>query len=343
MSNLIDSKILVTGGCGFIGSNFIRLAIDSYNCKILNLDKLSTVSDKEFMQNSKNYQLEIVDLENFLEVERCIKSFIPDYIVHFASESHVDRSIQDPSSFLKSNILGSFNLFEVTRNLINIGILKSEIKLINISTDEVYGSLKPKDKPFSEKSPSMPSSPYSASKLGIDGFALAYAKTFGMKITTTRCSNNFGPRQFPEKLIPSSIYRMLKGMPIHIYGNGKNIRDWIYVDDHNKCVLKILESEMQNEPIINIGSRNELSNLEIIKLIEQIIRIETGQSVNSRIEYIADRLGHDLRYAINPSLAEKFFNWHPENDFFDNLRYTIKWYLSNLTWLESRFLEINES
>ena len=333
MKNLIDKNFFITGGSGFIGSNFIlKLFKKNINAKVLNFDKLSDQSDHEFIIESENYKFFKGDLCNEEEIHNALIDFQPDYIIHFAAESHVDRSITNPHAFIFSNTLGSFNLFNAVKNLQDINTLKN-IRIINISTDEVYGSLGDDDIPFSTDTQFNPSSAYSASKSSADSFANAFIKTYGQRIQTTHCTNNYGPRQFPEKLIPLTIYNFLNDLPVKIYGDGKNIRDWIHVDDHNEAILAILNSDYKSKRY-NIGSSNENRNIEIIDKIQSIMFNDFSIKKKYKREFVDDRKGHDYRYAINSHLTSEEIGWSPIVSFDDGIKHTIEWYLENTKWFD---------
>ncbi|MEA2088886.1 MAG: dTDP-glucose 4,6-dehydratase [Patescibacteria group bacterium] len=313
-------KILITGGCGFIGSNFIHYWIKKYpNDKIINLDALTYAGNLENLKNikgKKNYF--------FVKGNICDKNLINDIakkidlIVHFAAETHVDRSIKNSSDFIKTNIEGTRVLLDVAK--------KNSIRFHHISTDEVFGSLNSNDPKFNENTPYDPRSPYSASKAGADHLVRSYFHTYKLPITISNCSNNYGPYQFPEKLIPLFATNLLENKKIPIYGDGGNIRDWIYVDDHNSGVDCVIKKGKIGETYC-LGGDNELSNLEITKMILKIM----GKSKDA-IEYVKDRPGHDFRYAINFDKAKKDLGWNPTINFEQGLKKTIKWYKNNQDW-----------
>ncbi len=332
----IKKKIFVTGGAGFIGSDFILKLSTLPNCFILNFDKISQQSNPQFLKHLKRYKLIRGDLENQKSIENALIKFKPNYIVHFAAESHVDRSIKFPNNFVKSNSLGTFNLINSMLKMIEKKVISKNTRLINISTDEVYGSIKNLNKSFTEKTQFDPSSVYSASKLSGDMFINSFVKTYGIQAQTTHCSNNFGPRQFPEKLIPSTIYKFLNNIPISIYGNGQNIRDWIYVGDHTNCIIKIL-SKKYIAGRFNIGASCEIKNIDIIYKIKKILENKYNIKSKSKMKFIKDRLGHDYRYSINSSKTQKTFNWKPQHKFETSMQQTIKWYLDNKEWLKKSY------
>jgi len=310
-------NLLVTGGAGFIGSNFIKHFFSVYpDSKIVNLDKLTYAGRLENLkevENNKNYNFIKGDICDKKIVEKAAKNV--DLIINFAAESHVDRSIKSPEDFIKTDVFGTFVLLEEAR--------KNDLNLIQISTDEVYGSIE--NGLFHEDSPLMPSSPYSASKAGADRLAFSYFKTYGLNVKITRSSNNFGPNQFPEKLIPLFITNLLEGKKVPVYGTGKNIRDWIFVKDNCDAVIKVMEKGKKGETY-NIGGENEKTNLEITAFIlKELVKGKDS------IEFVKDRLGHDLRYALDcTKIAELGFK--PEYSFEDSLNETISWYKNNSWW-----------
>jgi len=314
-------KILVTGGAGFIGSNFIHYWLGLYpNDSIVNLDKLTYAGNldnlKELEGNSR-YQFVAGDICDFDLVNKLVQGI--DLIVHFAAESHVDRSIKSSADFVRTNVEGPRVLLEAAR-------LNGNIRFHHISTDEVFGSLQPSDPKFNELTPYDPHSPYSASKASSDHLVRAYYYTHGLPITISNCSNNYGPRQFPEKLIPLFVTNLIEGKKVPVYGQGQNIRDWIYVDDHNRGVDFIIHKGKIGETYC-LGGNNELTNLEITKNILALM----GKGEES-IEYVTDRPGHDFRYAIDFSKAKNELDWAPQVDFAAGLKLTIEWYKNNTAW-----------
>ena len=317
--------ILVTGGAGFIGSNFIFHMLKKYpDYRIVCLDKLtyagnlSTLSSVLEEPNFRFVKLDICDREG---VFRLFEEERPDIVVNFAAESHVDRSIEDPGIFLQTNILGTATLMDACRKF---GIRRFH----QVSTDEVYGDL-PLTRPdlfFTEATPLHTSSPYSASKASADLLVLAYHRTYSLPVTISRCSNNYGPYQFPEKLIPLTIVNALHEKPLPVYGTGENVRDWLYVEDHCKAIDLILHKGREGE-VYNVGGHNERKNIDIVRLICKAL----GKS-ESLITYVADRKGHDLRYAIDPTKIHTELGWLPETKFEDGIQKTIQWYLNNKSW-----------
>lgn len=322
------TTILITGGMGFIGSNFVRFLVNlKQDFKIVNIDKLTYAGNpenlKEFEQTyPKNYVFYKADICDFDLIDDITVKKSVEYIVNFAAESHVDRSINNPNIFVKTNVIG-------TQTLLNVAKKNKIKKFLQISTDEVYGSLNLKDPPFKETTRLTPNSPYSASKASADLLIRSYYKTFGLPVNITRCSNNYGPYQFPEKLIPLMINNALNGNELPVYGDGMNIRDWIHVNDHCSAILKVLLEGKVGETY-NIGGDYELTNLELVK---QLLRIV--DKPESLITFVKDRPGHDLRYAINHDKITKELNWKPEIKFEEGLKMTVQWYLDNNEWLNN--------
>lgn len=318
-------KIVVTGGAGFIGSNFIFHIAEIYpDYKIICLDKLTyagNLSTLKTVMNKQNFRFVKLDICDRERVYKLFEDEKPDIVVNFAAESHVDRSIEAPDIFLYTNILGTNVLLDACRKY---GISRYH----QVSTDEVYGDL-PLDRPdllFTEETPIHTSSPYSASKASADLLVMAYYRTYGLPVTISRCSNNYGPYHFPEKLIPLMIINALANKPLPVYGKGINVRDWLYVEDHCRAIDMIIHNGHIGE-IYNIGGHNEMKNIEIVKLICK----ELGKS-EDLITYVTDRKGHDLRYAIDPTKIYKELGWSPQTEFKDGIKKTIKWYLDNRDW-----------
>ena len=333
-------KIIVTGGSGFIGSHLVHLLIKKKH-KVLNIDKLSKFSVNESLDDlkkNKKYNFKKIDLQNFAKLSAAINNYKPDIIYNLAAESHVDRSIINPINFVKSNINSTINLLEaINKYLDKYPKIKKNFKLIHVSTDEIYGSLKSEEKKFTEKSKIDPSSPYAASKASTDLIVKAWSKTYKLPVIITNCSNNFGPWQFPEKLIPVIISKILKKQTIPIYGNGKNIRDWIYVLDHVDCLYTILKKGKIGETY-NIGTNNELENIKICKMIcLKINKLKKNKFNNLKlIKFVDDRKGHDLRYAINNNKIKKTLGFRSKYKFENALDTTVKWYLNNSDWLKNK-------
>lgn len=314
-------KLLITGGAGFIGSNFIHYWLANHpEDKIINLDLLTYAGNLENLkdiENNPNYKFIKGDICDAVLVNDLVKEM--DTIVHFAAESHVDRSIMDAKSFVDTNVLGTFNLLEAAKN-------NGKKRFHHISTDEVFGALKPNDPAFNEQTPYSPRSPYAASKASSDHLVRAYYHTFGLPITISNCSNNYGPYQFPEKLIPLFVTNLLEGKKVPVYGDGLQVRDWIHVDDHNRGVDLILRNGKIGETYC-LGGNSEKTNLEITKLILGYL----GQS-EEMIEYVKDRPGHDRRYAIDFSKAKKELGWEPLIGFEEGIKSTVEWYKNNQEW-----------
>lgn len=318
----MSETMLVTGGAGFIGSNFILYMFEKYpDIKITNLDLLTYAGNLENLkdvENNPNYKFVQGDIADPQIVDQVVSEV--DYIVNFAAESHVDRSIEDPSVFIRTNVMGTQVLLDAARKY-------QTKRYIQISTDEVYGSLGPTGY-FTETTPIAPNSPYSASKAGADLLVSAYHETFGLQVLITRCSNNYGPYQFPEKLIPFFIKRLLNGQKVPVYGDGLNVRDWLYVRDHCAAIDTVLRKGKVGE-VYNIGGSNEKTNIEITKLV-----LAALGKPESMIEYVKDRLGHDRRYAIDSSKIQEELGWSPQVTFEEGIKKTIDWYLNNRDWWE---------
>lgn len=315
-------RILVTGGCGFIGSNFIHYMLERYEYEIVNLDKLTYAGNLENLkdvEHDQRYTFVKGDIADRVLLGKIFERKF-DVIVNFAAESHVDRSILDPSDFIKTNVFGTYNLLEMAKE-------KGVGKFIQISTDEVYGSLGPEGK-FTEETPLSPSSPYSASKASADLLAMAYYRTYGLPVIITRCSNNYGPYQFPEKLIPLMITNALEDKELPVYGDGKNIRDWIHVYDHVRAIDLVIHRGKAGE-IYNIGADNERTNIEIVQMLLDIL----GKP-HSLIRFVKDRPGHDRRYAIEAEKIKKELGFKVQVDFTRGLKETVKWYIENRSWWE---------
>lgn len=331
---MANEKILITGGAGFIGSNFIHFLFKKYetiNIKIINYDKLTyagNLANLEEIENHPGYSFIKGDICDKQKLHTVFKTFKPDYIINFAAESHVDRSILSPEEFVKTNVLGVQNLLELS---LDFGVKK----YIQISTDEVYGSLGNTGY-FAENTPLDPHSPYSASKASSDLLTKAYYDTYKLLVIITRCSNNYGPYQFPEKLIPLTILNCLSGKNIPVYGDGLNVRDWIHVEDHCAAIDTVVNKGRVGE-VYNIGGNNERTNIEVVKLIIRTLSEALPESGISEdlIAYVEDRKGHDRRYAIDSTKIQRELGWKPRIRFENGIRETIKWYLSNRDWLNS--------
>ena len=320
-------KILVTGGLGFIGSNLINLLLKK-KYTVLNIDKVTYASNfyntSEF-KNNRKYKFLKCDLNNEKLFKKIVLNFKPDGIFNIAAETHVDRSIDGPKKFIYSNIIGTFNILEVIRKY------KIKTKLLHISTDEVYGDvLKGRSKEFDAY---RPSSPYAASKASSDHLVTSYIRTYKIPAIVTNCSNNFGPRQHPEKLIPKLIYNILNNKKLPIYGKGKNSREWIYVDDHCEALIKIYKSGKIGE-FYNIGSNYNLDNLTVVKKLISIAKRKMNLGKNVKIHFVKDRPGHDMRYAIDSNKIKKQLHWKPKIKFIDGLEKTFDWYISNQNYFK---------
>ena len=334
-------KVIVTGGAGFIGSAVIRQYINETDVEVINLDKLTYAGNLEslaMVASSPRYHFEQVDICDAREVKRVIEQYQPDAIMHLAAESHVDRSIDGPSEFMDTNIIGTYTLLEAAR-VYWTGLQAEEKKRFrfhHVSTDEVYGSLGETGY-FTEETAYQPNSPYSASKASSDHLVRAWHHTYGLPVVTTNCSNNYGPYQFPEKLIPLVTLNALEGKALPIYGKGENIRDWLYVDDHASALRHVLEKGQLGETY-NIGGHNEKTNLEVVnaicELLDEMVPESPYKPHASLITYVADRPGHDRRYAIDANKIARELGWTPAETFETGLRKTIQWYLDNAEWCE---------
>lgn len=318
-----NTKVLVTGGAGFIGGNFVHYMLNKYvNYKIYNLDALTYAGDltkHKDVEKNKNYKFVKIDITDREELLNLFETEKFDYVVHFAAESHVDRSITDPGVFVKTNVIGTQNLLDAAKHY---GIKK----FVHVSTDEVYGELDFDPTTFfTEDTPLQPNSPYSASKASSDLLVRAYHETYKLPVNITRCSNNYGPYHFPEKLIPLTIARVLNDEKVPVYGDGKNIRDWLHVVDHCSAIDLVMH-EGTNGEVYNVGGHNEKTNLKVVQTI-----IKTLDKSEDLIEFVEDRLGHDKRYAIDPSKLEKL-GWKPTYNFDTGIAQTIQWYVENEEW-----------
>lgn len=337
-------KILVTGGAGFIGSAVIRHLIDDTTYSVINLDKLTYAGNLESLEgvnDSSRYVFEQVDVCNSSELGRVFNQHQPDIVMHLAAESHVDRSIDGPGEFIQTNIVGTYTLLEQARDYWNglEGEKKSRFRFHHISTDEVYGDLPhPEEQAgelplFTEKTAYAPSSPYSASKAGSDHLVRAWQRTYGFPALVTNCSNNYGPYHFPEKLIPLVILNALEGKSLPVYGKGNQIRDWLYVEDHARALVLVAIQGKVGETY-NIGGHNEKQNIEVVDMICSILDEIKPKDTKyaEQITFVADRPGHDMRYAIDASKIEKELGWTPQETFESGIRKTVQWYLNNLGW-----------
>jgi dTDP-glucose 4,6-dehydratase len=338
-----NDTILVTGGAGFIGSNFVLSAKNSGGAALVNLDLLTyagNAANLASVANDARYTFVRGDIGDAELVTSLLRKHRPRAIVHFAAESHVDRSIVSPEAFVRTNVLGTFTLLEQARvywaELDETS--REAFRFLHVSTDEVYGTLGPNDPAFSETTPYAPNSPYAASKAGSDHLARAYFHTFGLPVVTTNCSNNYGPFQFPEKLIPLVILNALEGKPLPVYGDGKNVRDWLFVEDHCAAIRRVLESGRPGETY-NIGGNSERANLDVVTAICDLVdkmRPQIGGAPRRRlITYVQDRPGHDRRYAIDARKIACELGWKPAEQFESGLRKTVRWYLENGAWVDS--------
>lgn len=355
-------NIMITGGAGFIGSHVVRLFVDKYpEYRIVNLDKLTyagNLANLKDVEDKPNYVFEKADICDFGKMQEIIRKYEIDGVIHLAAESHVDRSIRDPFTFARTNVMGTLSLLQAAKVCWEEDLKGYDGKLFyHISTDEVYGALQFDGKLFTEETHYQPHSPYSASKASSDHFVRAFHDTYGMPVVVTNCSNNYGPYQFPEKLIPLFINNIRHKKPLPVYGKGENVRDWLYVEDHCKAIDLVLHKGRAGE-VYNVGGHNEKTNLEIVKLTIRTIRqLMTDQPIyrnvlkkriigpdgeisidwinDDLITFVKDRLGHDQRYAIDPSKIQQELGWSPETPFESGIVKTIRWYLEHQSWVES--------
>lgn len=335
--------ILVTGGAGFIGSNFVLDWVAGVGEPVVNLDKLTYAGNPENLASLKGDVRHVFvqgDIGDFDLVSRLLSEHRPRAVVNFAAESHVDRSIHGPGEFIQTNIVGTFNLLEAVRAYWGglEGEAKSAFRFLHVSTDEVYGSLEKDDPAFRETNRYEPNSPYSASKAASDHLVRAYHHTYGLPVLTTNCSNNYGPYHFPEKLIPLVIHNALNGKPLPIYGDGQQIRDWLYVKDHCAAIRRVLEAGRLGETY-NVGGWNEKANLDVVHtlcaILDDLKPRADGKSYKEQITFVKDRPGHDQRYAIDATKLEKELGWKPAETFETGIRKTVRWYLDNPGWVEN--------
>jgi|TARA_B110000438_G_scaffold302715_1_gene361300 dTDP-glucose 4,6-dehydratase len=337
--------ILVTGGAGFIGSELIRHLLSSSNHRVVNVDKLTysgNLESLESINNSKRYHFEQIDICDEIEFKRVLVEKKPDTIIHLAAESHVDRSIDGPKEFILTNIVGTYTILEQSNQYWQSlqGEKKDNFRFLHVSTDEVYGDLNGTDDYFSEATSYDPSSPYSASKASSDHLVRAWHRTYNLPVLITNCSNNYGPYQFPEKLIPHIILNAIAGKELPVYGDGKQIRDWLFVNDHVRALMTVAFSGDIGETY-NIGGNNEIQNIDVVKRICELLddlipeKLNGLTSFSDLITYVQDRPGHDVRYAIDASKIKNNLGWTPKEDFFSGIRKTVEWYLENLSWSEN--------
>ena len=331
-------KVLVTGGSGFIGSNLVRLLVEEKGESVINLDKLTYAGNAESLvdlEGNPNYTFEQVDLCDAAALAEIFSEHKPDAVMHLAAESHVDRSIDGPGEFIQTNIVGTYNLLQAAldywRNLPE----GNGFRFLHVSTDEVFGSLAPDAPGFSETTAYDPHSPYSASKAASDHLARAWNDTYGLPVLVTNCSNNYGPYQFPEKLIPVVILKCLRGEPVPVYGKGENVRDWLYVTDHAEALYTVITKGRIGETY-NIGGNNERQNIELVRtlctLMDKFAPMDNAKSYEDLISFVTDRPGHDMRYAIDSTKIREVLGWEPNEDFESGFRKTVKWYLDNRVW-----------
>ena len=332
-------RLMVTGGAGFIGSAVVRKAISDGDT-VLNVDKLTYAANLENLvsvENSDRYEFSQKDICDQAAMKDLVSSFKPNTIMHLAAETHVDRSIDGPRAFIDTNIIGTYSLLEAAREFVSSGAAPADFRFHHISTDEVYGSLGDTGE-FTEDSPYQPNSPYSAAKASSDMLARAWDETFDLPVVVTNCSNNYGPYQFPEKLIPVVVINALEGNPIPVYGAGANVRDWLYVEDHAEALLKVAKLGERGETY-NIGGRAERTNLELVKMIcailDDALPDASARPHENLITFVNDRPGHDHRYAINCDKIERDLGWTPSVSIEEGMRKTVHWYLNNKEWWQN--------
>lgn len=335
--------ILVTGGAGFIGANFVLDWLALHDEPIVNLDVLTYAGNLQNLSSVWNDPRHVFvkgSIADYDLVEELLRSHRPRAILNFAAESHVDRSIHGPEEFIQTNIVGTFRLLEATRGFLAAQdeAFRKSFRFLHVSTDEVYGSLAPVEAAFSEDRKYEPNSPYSASKAASDHLVRAYHHTYGLPVLTTNCSNNYGPHHFPEKLIPLVILNALSGKQIPIYGDGMQVRDWLFVKDHCSAIQRVLESGKVGETY-NVGGKNELTNLSVVntlcEILDELRPLPHGASYKAQISFVRDRPGHDRRYAINAAKIERELDWRPSETFDTGIRKTVEWYLANDAWVEN--------
>lgn len=335
-------KLIITGGAGFIGSALIRYLIEHTAVTCINVDKLTYAGNLESLKSVEShprYAFEKVDICDAGEIDRVFRTHRPDAVMHLAAESHVDRSIDGPGTFVETNVTGTFTLLQVARAYFNELSLSQKLsfRFHHISTDEVFGDLAETVGLFTETSPYAPSSPYSATKAASDHLVRAWSRTYGLPVLITNCSNNYGPYQFPEKLIPLMVLNALEGKPLPVYGQGAQVRDWLYVEDHARALYRVLTRGAVGETY-NIGGHNEKRNIDVVHtlcdLLNGMVPRADGQDYRSLIQFVTDRPGHDMRYAIDAGKIQRELDWAPEETFETGLEKTVRWYLDNAAWCQ---------
>lgn len=335
-------KLIITGGAGFIGSALIRYLIEHTAVTCINVDKLTYAGNLESLKSVEShprYAFEKVDICDAGEIDRVFRTHRPDAVMHLAAESHVDRSIDGPGTFVETNVTGTFTLLQVARAYFNELSLSQKLsfRFHHISTDEVFGDLAETVGLFTETSPYAPSSPYSATKAASDHLVRAWSRTYGLPVLITNCSNNYGPYQFPEKLIPLMVLNALEGKPLPVYGQGSQVRDWLYVEDHARALYRVLTRGAVGETY-NIGGHNEKRNIDVVHtlcdLLNGMVPRADGQDYRSLIQFVTDRPGHDMRYAIDAGKIQRELDWAPEETFETGLEKTVRWYLDNAAWCQ---------
>lgn len=335
-------KILITGGCGFIGCNLVRMFLTTTEHTVLNLDALTYAGNHHSLDDlagHPRYRFVHADVCDLAAVVKVMNDFQPDWIMHLAAESHVDRSIDGPGAFIHTNVIGTYNLLQAARSHFEslAGAAKDRFRFLHVSTDEVYGSLDSSGY-FSEETAYDPHSPYSASKAASDHLVRAWSNTYGLPVLVTNCSNNYGPYQFPEKLIPVVILKALRGEPIPVYGKGENIRDWLYVTDHVEALHAVISKGFCGQTY-NIGGNNELKNIDLVRhlcgLLDEMRQRPDGKSYAEQICFVPDRPGHDFRYAIDSTKIRSEIGWSPKQDSESGFRLTVQWYLDHSSWWQS--------